>query len=119
MAHRHNVQVPSKKAYITRSSFRMYPLFRVQIILTLTAFALFGLVLWVISIVGSSGPGWLFTVAWTAVLALLAQRSFGKPSMNCTWMRMSYAGEQFCAREPPNSLISLRCGQPGMGSILS
>jgi hypothetical protein len=58
---------------ISRSSYRMPPLYRPMLAVLFTAFSLAAAFLWVDSATGSTGPGWLFTVAWTGVLAYLAR----------------------------------------------
>ena len=51
----------------------MPPLYRPLLGGVLTAFLVGSLVLWVSSATGSAGPGWAFTIAWTAVLAFNAR----------------------------------------------
>lgn len=58
---------------ISRSSYRMPPMYRPMLAVLFTAFSLAAGFLWVDSASGSAGPGWLFTVAWTGVLAYLAR----------------------------------------------
>jgi hypothetical protein len=56
---------------VTRSVYRIR-LYRPLIVGLLTVFSLVDAFLWVNSAIGSVGPGWLFTLEWTAILGYLA-----------------------------------------------